>query len=172
MAMKFCFLLGKTPEKQLIYFKQLNNTAMEKTQVYKRFSGFKKGEMSINVQPHSWHPSTFWTDKSVKKTCSTRPDWRFLEDCMTAYSEKDSICGRLANVFLPWQCTFSHSYLSGQIYNKNHHDSLVQPANSPDLAPCIFCLLLLHMNRRLKGKCFEWHEGKNEKGVWHHTTQI
>jgi hypothetical protein len=55
-TVKFCFLLGKTVVMLQTAYKE---AAMEKTQVYERFSHFRNGELSIADQPRSGRPSTY-----------------------------------------------------------------------------------------------------------------
>jgi aromatic ring-cleaving dioxygenase len=47
--------------------KAFKEEALSRTQVLKGFARFKRGEMSIEVHPHSGRPSTSRTDKNIKK---------------------------------------------------------------------------------------------------------
>lgn len=67
-AVKFCFLLGKTPAETLVMLKTAyGDNALSKTRVYDWFSRFKVGDMSIDDQPRSGRPSTSRTDENVEK---------------------------------------------------------------------------------------------------------
>jgi len=61
---KFCFLLRKTIAKTVTMLKEaFKDEAMGTTRVYKRFSRFKRGEMSVEDPPHCGLPSTSRTHK-------------------------------------------------------------------------------------------------------------
>jgi transposase len=62
VAVKFCFLLGKTTEETAY-----KEAALGKTQVYEWFSHFRNGELSLAEQPRSGRPSTSRTDENVMK---------------------------------------------------------------------------------------------------------
>jgi len=47
--------------------KVFKEEALNRTQVFEWFARFKRGEMSIEYHPHSWHPSTSRTDENVEK---------------------------------------------------------------------------------------------------------
>jgi len=53
-VVKFCFLLGKTAGETVVMLETAyKEAALGKTQVYKWFSRFKNGELSLADQPHS-----------------------------------------------------------------------------------------------------------------------
>jgi len=47
--------------------KGFKEEALSRTQVFKWFAWFKRGEMSVENHPHSGRPSTSRTDENVKK---------------------------------------------------------------------------------------------------------
>ena len=66
--LRFCFCLGKTAtETHRMLQKVFKEEALNRTQVFEWFARFKRGEMSIEYHPHSWHPSTSRTDENVEK---------------------------------------------------------------------------------------------------------
>ncbi|XP_031333923.1 protein GVQW3-like [Photinus pyralis] len=53
-AVKLCFLLGKSAAETIVMLKTAyGDAALSKTRVYKWFSRFKNGEMTIGDQPRS-----------------------------------------------------------------------------------------------------------------------
>lgn len=68
MAVKFCFLLGKTlTETHLMFQTAYKNEAMSKARVYDRFLRFKNGKISVEDKPGSGRPSISRTDENVDK---------------------------------------------------------------------------------------------------------
>ena len=67
-AVKCCFLSGKSAAETIVMLKTAyGDAALSKTRVYKWFSRFKKGEMSIEDQPRSGRPATSRSDENVDK---------------------------------------------------------------------------------------------------------
>jgi hypothetical protein len=70
VCVEFCLLLGKTAAETVTVLKEaIKDEAMGKTQVYETFNRFKKGEMSVEDQLHSGHPSTSRSDQNFGKVC-------------------------------------------------------------------------------------------------------
>jgi transposase len=68
VAVEFCFLLGKTAgEKVVMLETAYREAALGKTQVYKWFSRFRNGELSLADQLRSGRPSTSPTDKNIAR---------------------------------------------------------------------------------------------------------
>ena len=68
MCVKLCFLMGKNAAATVIMLKEaFKDKAMGKTQVYKGFNCFKRGQMSVGDQLHCGRPSTSRTDENVAK---------------------------------------------------------------------------------------------------------
>ena len=62
----FCFLVGKT----VVMLETANKeAALGKTQVYKWFSRFRNGELSLADQPRSGRPLTSRTDENIARIC-------------------------------------------------------------------------------------------------------
>ena len=64
VAVKFCFLLGKTVVMLETPYKE---AALGKTQVYKWFHRFRNGELSLADQPLSERPWTSRTDENIAR---------------------------------------------------------------------------------------------------------
>ena len=70
VSVKFCFLLGKTAAETVTICKEVcKDEATGKTQVYRWFSHFKRGEMCVKDQLSCVRPSTGRNDKTVEKVC-------------------------------------------------------------------------------------------------------
>nr|CAH7754253.1 unnamed protein product [Callosobruchus chinensis] len=66
-AVKFCFLLGKSPAETVVMVKKAyGDAALSKTRVYEWFSRFKNGEMSTGDQPRPGRPSTSRNDENIE----------------------------------------------------------------------------------------------------------
>jgi hypothetical protein len=62
------FPLGKTAVEPFTVLKEaFKEEALGKTQVYRWFNHLRRGEMSVEDQPHCGRPSTSRTDKKVGK---------------------------------------------------------------------------------------------------------
>ena len=67
-VVKFCFLLGKTAGETVVMLETAcKEAALGKTQVYKWFSCFRNGELSLADQPRSGRPSTSRTDENITR---------------------------------------------------------------------------------------------------------
>jgi len=67
-CLKFCFLLGKTPTESLeMLQKAFKEQALSCARVFEWFSRFKKGDLSIEDQPHTGRPSSSWKDENITK---------------------------------------------------------------------------------------------------------
>jgi len=67
-CLKFCFLLGKTPMESLEMLQEaFKEQALNRARVFEWFSCFKKGDLSIEDQPHSGRPSSSRNDENVAK---------------------------------------------------------------------------------------------------------
>ena len=65
---RFCFRLGNTAtEAHEMLQKAFKEEALSRTQVFKWFARFKRGEMSVEDHSHSGRPSTSRTDKNAEK---------------------------------------------------------------------------------------------------------
>jgi len=68
ICLSFCFHLGKTAtEAHEMLQKAFKEETLSHTQVLEWFARFKRGEMSVEVHPHSGRPSTIRTDENVEK---------------------------------------------------------------------------------------------------------
>ena len=68
VCIKFCFLLGKTAAETVTMLREaFKEEASSQAEVYKWFSRFKLGDMSLEVQTQSRRPSTSRTDKHIQK---------------------------------------------------------------------------------------------------------
>lgn len=68
LAGKICFLLSKNAAETILMLKTANkDDALGKTQVYKWFSHFKSGEITIDDKPNSSRPSTSRLTKILLK---------------------------------------------------------------------------------------------------------
>ena len=68
VCIKFCFLLGKTAAETVTMLQEaFKEEALSQARVYEWFSWFKRGDMSLEDQPRSGHPSTSRTDENIKK---------------------------------------------------------------------------------------------------------
>ena len=62
------FLLGKTAAETVTMLREaFKKEALSQVRVYKWFSQFKHGDMSLEDQPRSGRPPTYRTDKNIKK---------------------------------------------------------------------------------------------------------
>ena len=76
VCVKFCFLLGKSAAETVLMLQEafkegaLSKTqvALNKTQVYERYSRLKGGEMSCEDQPRSGRTSTCRNDENPEKS--------------------------------------------------------------------------------------------------------
>ena len=67
-SIKFCFLLGKTAAETVTMLREaFKEEAFSQARVYKWFSRFKRGDMSLEDQPRSGRPSTSRTDENIQK---------------------------------------------------------------------------------------------------------
>jgi len=68
VCITFCFLLGKTAAETVTMLREgLKEEALSQARVCEWFSQFKRGDMSLEDQPRSGHPSTSRTDENIKK---------------------------------------------------------------------------------------------------------
>ncbi|XP_033232017.1 protein GVQW3-like [Belonocnema kinseyi] len=68
VAVKFCFLLGKSATETMVILKTAyEDAALNKTRVCERFSRLKNGEMSIEDQLRSGRPATSRSDENLDK---------------------------------------------------------------------------------------------------------
>ena len=68
VGIKFCFLLGKTAAETVTMLREAFKVeALNQERVYEWFSPFKRGDMSLEDQPQSGHPSTSRTDENIQK---------------------------------------------------------------------------------------------------------
>jgi aromatic ring-cleaving dioxygenase len=66
--LRFCFHPGKTATEALEMLQRaFNEEALSRTQVFKWFVQFKRGEMCVEDHPHSERPSTSHTNENVEK---------------------------------------------------------------------------------------------------------
>jgi transposase len=67
-AVEFCFLLEKTAEEKVVMLETAyRKAALGKTKVYKWFSRFRNGELSLSDQPRLGRPSTSPTDENIAR---------------------------------------------------------------------------------------------------------
>ena len=67
-TVKFYFLLGKNVAETVVMMQTAyKERALSKTQVYEWFTRFKRGEMTIDDQPLSGHPSSARTENNIGK---------------------------------------------------------------------------------------------------------
>ena len=94
-VMKFFFLLGKTAGETVLMLETAYKEAtLGKTQVYKWFSRFRNGELSLADQPRSGRPSTSRTDENI-----TRIRELILEDRRRRIDELVDLSGVPASGF-------------------------------------------------------------------------
>jgi hypothetical protein len=68
VCVKFCFLLEKTAAETIVMLRQaFKDDAFGKSQVYKWFSRFKNGNMSIEDLPRPGRPSTSRNEENIEK---------------------------------------------------------------------------------------------------------
>jgi len=68
VCIKFCFLLGKTEAETVTMLQEaFKEEALSQARVYEWLSRFKRGDMSLEDQPWSGHPSTSRTDENIQK---------------------------------------------------------------------------------------------------------
>jgi len=81
-CLKFCFLLGKTPTESLEMLQEaFKEQALSRARVFEWFSRFKKGDLSIENQPHSGRPSSSRNDENITKICEKlNEDRRYTTD--------------------------------------------------------------------------------------------
>jgi len=66
VCIKFCFFLGKTAAETVIMLREaFKEEALSQAKVYEWFARFKRGDMSLEDQPRSGHPSTTRTDENI-----------------------------------------------------------------------------------------------------------
>ena len=71
VCIRFGFLLGKTAAETVTMLQEaFKEEALSQARVYKLFSLFKCGDMSLEDQTPSGHPSTSRTDENIKKICN------------------------------------------------------------------------------------------------------
>jgi len=85
VCIKFCFLLGKTAaETVTMLWEAFKGEALSQARVYEWVSRLKHGDMSLEDQPQSGHPSTSRTDENIKKICDVMFDRRQTIDELEA----------------------------------------------------------------------------------------
>ena len=68
VCITFCFLLGKTAAETVTMLREaFKEEDLSQARVYKWFSRFKRGDMSLEDQAQSGRPSTSRTDENIKK---------------------------------------------------------------------------------------------------------
>ena len=68
VCIKFCFLLRKTAAETVTMFRgTFKEEALSQARVYKWFSQFKHGDMSLEDQTQSGRPSTSRTQQNIQK---------------------------------------------------------------------------------------------------------
>ena len=68
VCIRFCFLLAKTAAETVTMLREaFKEEALSQTRVYEWFSWFKCGDMSLEDQPRSGHPSTSRTNENIQK---------------------------------------------------------------------------------------------------------
>ena len=68
VCIKFCFLVAKTAAETVTMLREaFKKEALSQARVYKWFTQFKRGDMSLEDQPRSGRPSTSRTDENIKK---------------------------------------------------------------------------------------------------------
>jgi len=88
-VVKFCFLLGKTAGETVVMLETAcKEAALGKTQVYKWFSCFRNGELSLADQPRSGRPSTSRTDENIARIREL-----ILEDCLRTIDDLVNFSG-------------------------------------------------------------------------------
>jgi len=68
VCMKFCFLLGKSAAETVLMLREAcKEEALSKTEVYERYSRFRRGDMSCKDQPRSGRPSACRNGENLEK---------------------------------------------------------------------------------------------------------
>ena len=68
VCIEVCFLLEKTAAETATMLQEaFKKEALSQARVYKWFTQFKRGDMSLEDQPRSGRPSTSRTDKNIQK---------------------------------------------------------------------------------------------------------
>ena len=68
VCIEFCFLLGKTAAETVTMLQEaFKEEALSQARVYEWFSRLKRGDMSLENQPRSGHPSRSRTDEKHSK---------------------------------------------------------------------------------------------------------
>jgi len=89
VCIKFCFLLGKTATETVTMLREaFNEEALSQAKVYKWFSWFKHGDMSLEDQPRSGRPSASRTNENIKKIRDA-----IMFDCRRTIDELEALTG-------------------------------------------------------------------------------
>jgi hypothetical protein len=97
-AVKFCFLLEKTAGETVVMLETAyKEAALGKTQVFKWFSHFRNGELSVADQPQSGRPSTSRTDENIMiiHELILEDCHRIIDDLVDLYGVSWSSCQRI-----------------------------------------------------------------------------
>jgi hypothetical protein len=166
VCIKSCFLLAKTAAETVTMFREaFKEKALSPARVYKWFSRFKSGDMSLEDQPRSGRPSTSRTDENIRKIRdATMFDRRRTIDelealtgvswcsCQRILTEVRPELWRSGEWLLHHDLAPAHTALSVRQYlTKNGTTTASHPPPSyfPDLSPCDF-FFFFGMKRNLK----------------------
>jgi len=96
VCIKFCFLLGKTAAETVTMLQEaFKEEALSQARVYEWFSWFKRGDMSLEDQPRSGHPSTSRTDENIKKIHNAIFDHQTFDELEALTGVSWSSCQRI-----------------------------------------------------------------------------
>jgi len=155
VCIRFCFLLAKTAAETVTMLQEaFKEEALSQARVYKWFSRFKRGDMSLEDQPRSGRPSTSRTEENIQKIrdaimfdrhrtidkleAMTGVSW---SSCQRILTEERPELWRSGEWLLHHDNAPAHTALSvRQFLTKNGMTMASHPPYSPDLATCDFFL--------------------------------
>lgn len=158
VCIKFCVKNGFNGAKTLeMLEKCFGNDTLSKTNVYVWHERFRSGRESVEDDERSGRPSTSKTDENIDKIKEMMAENRKLtirelaEDLNIAYGSVHDI---LANDMGFRRAAPSHNaIIIRNLLTKNGTNTIQQPPNSSDLAPCDF-FLFGRLKKPLRGTRF------------------
>ena len=142
VCIKSCFLLAKTAAETVTMLREaFKEEALSQARVYKWFSQFKRGDMSLEDKPRSGRPSTSRTDENIKKSsrCDNvwsslnnqrvgSIDWSFVELMSTNFNRTPWTVAVRWVASASRQCSRPHRIKCAAVsYEKRHDNGFASP---------------------------------------------